>query len=225
MDWYIEIDGQSMGPFSTEEVLGKLNSGELKPNNLAYNKGLQDWTEISKIPELSQPTTKQKPNNIESNMSGQQPPEEIQSIGQMHFIGGILTTIGMFIMTAIYAVSGLLGALFVIGAIVWCFMPFSIFSAVVGIMEILNGSKHKKHFQNPESAPIKNPKTLAILQIIAGVLSFNLIQLIMGILVLSKANKPEVVAYYESRSPQSWHEHEGGSSGPSFLNIIQIRLS
>lgn len=202
MDWFIEINDEPKGPFSTDEVLKKISSDEIGPENLAYSKGMADWKLISEIPELTQTTPKTKPKN-QNKMSENQPPEEIKSIGTMHFIGGILTTIGMLLLTAIYAVSGLFGALFIIGAIIWCFMPFSIFSTVVGVMEILNGSKHKKHFANPDSAPIKSPKKLAIFQIVAGVLSFNLLQLIMGILVLSKSNKPEVAAYYESRAPQA----------------------
>jgi len=128
-------------------------------------------------------------------------PTEIESIGKIHFIGGIFNVVSMLIATAIYLVSGLFGALFIIGAIVWCCVPFSIASAVIGGLEIASGSKHQKHVANPGAVPLKkSPKTLAILQIVFGVLALNVVQIVLGILVITKVKNPEVAAYYESQA-------------------------
>jgi len=61
MDWFIQIGDEPKGPFSTEEVLEKLNSGDLKPGSLAFAKGQADWKEISQIPEFNHPKTESPP--------------------------------------------------------------------------------------------------------------------------------------------------------------------
>jgi len=131
--------------------------------------------------------------------SGSMPPD-IESIGKIHFIGGILNAIGGLALVATWAVVGLILTMIVIGPLLWCFMPFALASAIVGICEVLSGSKHKKHVENPSATPITPPKGLAIGQIVVGFLSFNVLQLVLGIMVFMKLKKPEVVAYYESQA-------------------------
>jgi hypothetical protein len=53
MNLYLAIDGKKEGPFSFEAVEEKFQSGELKPENLAWKSGFSEWKPLVEIcPEL-----------------------------------------------------------------------------------------------------------------------------------------------------------------------------
>ena len=52
--WYIAIAGQQQGPFGKEDLIKKLQNGELSADTLVYAHGItQNWVPISSIPEFA----------------------------------------------------------------------------------------------------------------------------------------------------------------------------
>ena len=49
MNLYLAIDGKKEGPFSFEAVEEKFQSGELKPENLAWKSGFSEWKPLVEI--------------------------------------------------------------------------------------------------------------------------------------------------------------------------------
>lgn len=50
MDIHISRDGQTLGPFSPEEIRQRLIAGELQPTDLAWTDGQADWQPLSTFP-------------------------------------------------------------------------------------------------------------------------------------------------------------------------------
>ncbi len=53
MQWYYAQNGSQKGPISEAEMLGKVRSGELGPNDMCWREGMQDWLPISRVESLS----------------------------------------------------------------------------------------------------------------------------------------------------------------------------
>ena len=58
--WHIVVNGQTMGPYSAEEISTHLASGRIGTDILVWKEGMADWTSISQIAELN-PGTQQSP--------------------------------------------------------------------------------------------------------------------------------------------------------------------
>ena len=57
MSWYAAIDGKQEGPFSTEQILTRLQSGVFSPTTYVWKQGFENWREISQCAELSSPNS------------------------------------------------------------------------------------------------------------------------------------------------------------------------
>ncbi len=54
-NWYVAVDGQSLGPFSSSQVIADLQSGQYSPETMVWQDGFADWLPINQVPELSSP--------------------------------------------------------------------------------------------------------------------------------------------------------------------------
>ncbi len=50
--WYVALNGKQHGPFSREEVLGKLKDGTYSGSTMVWTEGYNDWKPISRAREL-----------------------------------------------------------------------------------------------------------------------------------------------------------------------------
>ena len=114
------------------------------------------------------------------------PPGQVQAIGFMHLIGGILNILSGLFWALYGAMMGL--ATFGIGLVACC--PFFIL-VPIGIIEIISGAKHL----SSNHAGLKPPKAVGIIEI-ASILGCMVPSTVMGILTLVFLNDPEVQAYY-----------------------------
>lgn len=51
--WYVAANGQTLGPFSQEQLATALGSGQLQPSSLVWSAGMPQWTSISQVPQLA----------------------------------------------------------------------------------------------------------------------------------------------------------------------------
>jgi uncharacterized protein (TIGR00266 family) len=54
--WYVAVDGNSLGPYPTNQVRTSLEQGEYNENTMVWRDGFADWQPIGKVQELSAPT-------------------------------------------------------------------------------------------------------------------------------------------------------------------------
>ena len=47
MTWYIARDGSRVGPYSHQQLIELVGSGELKPDDLVWKAGLASWTKAA----------------------------------------------------------------------------------------------------------------------------------------------------------------------------------
>ena len=47
--WFLAINGKSEGPFTVDEVGGRIRSGQVTPQTLAYTQGMSDWTPLGQL--------------------------------------------------------------------------------------------------------------------------------------------------------------------------------
>lgn len=53
MEWYYAKDGRSFGPVPEQSIRAWLESGFLRPTDLLWRSGLDEWTRASELPEFS----------------------------------------------------------------------------------------------------------------------------------------------------------------------------
>lgn len=51
-NWFVAIDGKSLGPFSIEQIRGGLNSGQYSGNTLVWRDGFADWQPLGRVQEI-----------------------------------------------------------------------------------------------------------------------------------------------------------------------------
>ena len=51
--WYVAANGQTLGPFSQEQMATALGSGQLQPSALVWSAGMPQWTSLAQVPQLS----------------------------------------------------------------------------------------------------------------------------------------------------------------------------
>lgn len=51
-EWHYIIDGEQVGPVSTEDLRTLIADGILFPTDLVWSEGMPDWTEASRVPGL-----------------------------------------------------------------------------------------------------------------------------------------------------------------------------
>jgi len=54
-NWYVAVNGQSLGPFSTEQMAAGLQSGQYNSTTMVWKDGFSDWLPISQVDELAKP--------------------------------------------------------------------------------------------------------------------------------------------------------------------------
>lgn len=53
MSWYYIQSGNQCGPVTDQELVSKVQSGELKSTDLAWQEGMADWKPLSQIPQFA----------------------------------------------------------------------------------------------------------------------------------------------------------------------------
>ena len=66
--WYVTVDGKSLGPFSSEQVISSLASGQYNESTMVWRDGFSDWMPMGQVPELG----KQSVAPVPPPVSGQQ---------------------------------------------------------------------------------------------------------------------------------------------------------
>lgn len=66
--WYVTVDGKSLGPFSSEQVISSLASGQYNESTIVWRDGFSDWMPLGQVPELG----KRSAAPIPPPVSGQQ---------------------------------------------------------------------------------------------------------------------------------------------------------
>ncbi len=51
--WYLAVDGQTKGPFTTEQVAAGIASSEVRSDSVVWSAGMQTWTPASQVPQLA----------------------------------------------------------------------------------------------------------------------------------------------------------------------------
>ena len=51
--WYVYLNGQQIGPINTQQVQGYISSGQMKPRDLVWKNGFQDWMAAESVPEIA----------------------------------------------------------------------------------------------------------------------------------------------------------------------------
>ncbi len=72
--WYVAVAGQQQGPFGKEDLIKRIQNGELTPDTLVYAQGItQNWVPISSIEELAKyfNSTTPKAPPVPTNTAGQ----------------------------------------------------------------------------------------------------------------------------------------------------------
>ena len=60
-NWFVAMDGKSLGPFSLEQVRSGLASGQYSPATLVWRDGFADWQAAGNVPELQPGASPQTP--------------------------------------------------------------------------------------------------------------------------------------------------------------------
>jgi len=90
--YYTQNQSEQQGPISQEDLLERIQAGQVKPTDMAWCEGMGDWQAVSRIPALSgtaAPTTTPTPPSTSTGL-----PEGLLSwmnfVGILSVIGGIL---------------------------------------------------------------------------------------------------------------------------------------
>lgn len=70
--WYVDTNGESVGPKSLQEVRQLIESGELAPSQKVYHRTMDNWQTISSVPALAS-SSMPVPESIPSDGNGDQP--------------------------------------------------------------------------------------------------------------------------------------------------------
>lgn len=55
MNWHVAVNGQTVGPFSQQQLLAGLRSGQYNRSTMVWRDGFADWLPVEQVPELSDP--------------------------------------------------------------------------------------------------------------------------------------------------------------------------
>ena len=51
-NWFVAVDGKSLGPFSLQQILAGLAGGQYNQATMVWRDGFADWMPIAQVPEL-----------------------------------------------------------------------------------------------------------------------------------------------------------------------------
>jgi TM2 domain-containing membrane protein YozV len=60
-EWYYSHDGERHGPVPVEQIKEMAASGQLRPDDLVWQTGMESWTAVGKVPDLLPPSFKPPP--------------------------------------------------------------------------------------------------------------------------------------------------------------------
>lgn len=53
--WYVAVNGQTIGPFSHEQMIAGIRSGQYQQTSMVWREGLSDWLPVQQVKELVDP--------------------------------------------------------------------------------------------------------------------------------------------------------------------------
>ena len=56
-NWYVAVNGQTVGPFSLQQLLAGIRSGQYNQTTMVWRDGFSDWLPAGQVPELTNPST------------------------------------------------------------------------------------------------------------------------------------------------------------------------
>ncbi len=68
-NWYVAINEQTVGPFSHEQMIAGVQSGQYNKTTMVWREGFSDWLAVEQVKELTNPVTT---SNTPPPMSGRQ---------------------------------------------------------------------------------------------------------------------------------------------------------
>lgn len=94
MEWFYAKDGKQEGPVDLATLQAKLQSGDLRPTDLIWKKGMAEWTAIEEVTEVSTPTPSEAPAGVPAVPEAGQPgspvvPERVPN----YLVQAILVTV------------------------------------------------------------------------------------------------------------------------------------
>lgn len=54
-NWYVAVNGQTVGPFSQEQLIAGIQSGQYNKTTMVWREGFNDWLAVDQVKELSNP--------------------------------------------------------------------------------------------------------------------------------------------------------------------------
>jgi uncharacterized protein (TIGR00266 family) len=54
-NWYVAVNGQTVGPFSHEQMIARVQSGQYNTNTMVWRDGFSDWLAVKQVQELNNP--------------------------------------------------------------------------------------------------------------------------------------------------------------------------
>jgi uncharacterized protein (TIGR00266 family) len=54
-NWYVAVNGQTVGPFSQEQLIAGIQSGQYNKTTMVWREGFKDWLAVDQVKELSNP--------------------------------------------------------------------------------------------------------------------------------------------------------------------------
>ena len=69
-NWYVAVNGQTVGPFSHEQMIAGVRSGQYNLATMVWREGFSDWLPIEQVKELTEPGT--TAGSTPPSMSGRQ---------------------------------------------------------------------------------------------------------------------------------------------------------
>ena len=60
-NWFVAVDGKSLGPFTLEQLRAGLASGQYNPSTLVWREGFAEWQAAGQVPELQPGAAPQPP--------------------------------------------------------------------------------------------------------------------------------------------------------------------
>jgi uncharacterized protein (TIGR00266 family) len=55
-NWYVAVNGQTVGPFSQQQLLAGLSSGQYNRSTMVWREGFSGWLPMEQVPELAPPS-------------------------------------------------------------------------------------------------------------------------------------------------------------------------
>ena len=51
--WHYSVGGQSIGPVTSEDIVTRIRTGQIKPDNHVWCEGMANWAPVASVPEFA----------------------------------------------------------------------------------------------------------------------------------------------------------------------------